>query len=144
MNIRTTPEPRTPGLFRGAARAFSMIEIVLVIAIIGMLMAVAAYNFLGQGNRARIATSKMSMRTIEGAVKQYNLDKGVFPPSLAALTTGATPYLEPNKMKDAWRHDFYYQSPGPNGKPYDLYSAGVDGEAGTSDDIDVWSMDDEH
>ena len=126
---------------RQSRRGFSLIEIMLVVVIIGMLMGVAAYSMLGQGNKARIATTKMSLHTIDGALQQYNLEKGSYPASLSALTSGSTPYLKLTNLTDGWKHPIWYAVPGPNGKPYSLYSAGPDGEAGTQDDIDVWTMD---
>lgn len=113
----------------------------LVVVIIGLLMSVAAWNMIGAGNKARITTTKAKMKQIETAINQYNLEKGAYPTALTLLTTGATPMLRDDALIDAWKHPFTYLVPGASGKGFGLYSAGMDGEFGTADDIDVWNMD---
>jgi general secretion pathway protein G len=122
---------------------FTLIELMLVVAIIGILASVAVWSIAGQGDSARINASKMSLRTIKSALEQYQLSHSAFPASLTALATGATPILG-GVPKDAWKRDFIYTVPGSSGKPFNLYSLGKDNEAGSADDINVWTMDDEN
>lgn len=130
---------------RGARRrgGFTLIEMMLVLAIIGMMAGVAVWSMSGTGEQARISTTKQSMRMIKSALSAYQLSAGQFPPTLAGLTQGATPYIE-KINKDAWKRDLIYTVPGSSGKAFNLYSLGKDGEAGTADDVDVWTMDDEN
>ena len=121
-------------------RAFSLLELTLVLAIIAALMGVAAFALLGQGNRAKIRATEASLRVISTAIGQYQLNHSSNPDTLARLVTAQ--YLEARSMQDAWKRDFYYRTPGLGGRPYTLLSGGIDGDYNTpADNIDVWTMD---
>ena len=121
-----------------ARRAFSMLELMLVLAIMGVLMAVAAYNMRGQSDKAKIAATVVTMKTIKNGLDQYQIDNNDFPPAVATL--GTANILQQGNLKDGWKKDFYYSTPGANGKPYDLISYGPDQSPGTADDIDIWKV----
>lgn len=125
---------RTPG--------FSLLELMLVLAIIGVLTAVVAVNVVGAGGRAKVRATMASMTTVKSALNTYNLDNSAYPPTLPALQSGGTKaYLDPSlKLADGWGRPFYYAVPGLNSQPYDLISSGEDGQGGTEDDINVWTM----
>ncbi len=116
--------------------AFSLIELTLVLVIIGVLTAVAAYNIMGQGTNAKISATKTSMSTIKGALDSYQLQHNAYPPALATLATANI--LDGTKLKDGWKRDFYYSVPGINGRPFDLMSGGPDTTRGSGDDIEYW------
>lgn len=124
---------------RTAARGFSLLELMLVLAIIGILMSVVAINVLGAGKTAKEKATKASMDTIKNALTAYNLEMSAFPPTLEALKPK---FLDASKaLKDAWGRDFTYDPRGrTRDQPYILGSAGEDGVLGNSDDIDVWTM----
>jgi general secretion pathway protein G len=127
---------------REAARAFSLLELTLVLAIIAALMGVAAFALLGQGTRAKIRATQVSLRTIQTAVGQYQLNHSTYPDTLARLVQVQPPYLEGRSMQDAWNRPIYYRTPGLGGREYTLMSGGPDGDIGTpADNIDVWTMD---
>ena len=123
-----------------ACRGFSLLELTLVLAIMGILMAVVAYNVMGQGAQAKAKATKASMSVLDAALKNYNLNYSSFPPGLAALV--AAKILDPAKpLKDAWDTDIYYDPRGTDkDHPYILKSAGEDKQLGTDDDIDIWNM----
>ena len=138
-------------------RGFTLIEIMVVIAILALLAALVAPKIIGRSDDAKIADTKVQIKNLETALKLYKLDNGVFPSTeqgLAALvekpTVGQIPknyktggYLESKKVpKDPWRNDFAYLSPGEHGD-YDLYSLGADGVKGgegTNADIESWNL----
>jgi len=70
-------------------KAFTLIELLIVVAIIGILAAIAVPNFLNAQVRAKIARCKSDLRSIGMAQEQYYLDKNAYPPShyLILLTT---------------------------------------------------------
>lgn len=115
-------------------RGFTLLELMLVLVIIGALMAVAAWNIVGTGDKAKGKTTRASMSVIDGALKSYYLEYSAYPPDLAAL--GTAKFLDGNKLKDGWERPFYYTATGTPDKPFELVSLGPDGKPGTEDDID--------
>ena len=126
-----------------SARGFSLLEMMLVVVIIGLLASVVVFNVAGQGDRARISTTKAKISQVKNAIDSFRIDKGNLPANLSELTAGTTPLLD-RVPDDAWDNALYY-SPRKtaDGKHYTLISAGKDGEIGTEDDINVWTMDDD-
>lgn len=122
------------------ASGFTLLEMMLVVAIIGILMSVAVYNMVATGDKARRRATEATMRVVENSIKMFKNDKGSFPPNLQSLVTEK--YME-KVFKDAWKHDLMYATPGAGGKDYSLVSLGADGQQGTDDDIDVWKIDEE-
>lgn len=120
------------------AAAFTLLEMMLVVAIIGILGAVTVVSLIGQSTEARKKATAASMRTIATGIKSYKADKGVFPSTLNALVD--TKFLD-KVPKDAWKRDFIYSSPGAGGKEFSLISLGDDQQQGTEDDIDWWKID---
>ena len=127
-------------------RGFTLIEIMLVVAIIGVLAAMVIPRLTGRTKQTKISVSQADVDVnIPLALDLYELDTGEFPPSLDNLRDNKTsndswrgPYLK--KMpKDAWGKEYHYKVPGDHNKyEYDLYSAGPDGQAGTNDDVVNW------
>src|SRR3954465_9626816 len=122
---------------------FSLMELMLVLAIMGILMAVVAINVLGVGQSARIRASKASLMTIKNALSSYHLSEASYPPDLRTLTTMKPPLLEGSRLLDAWKVDFIYAPHGPDAssQPFVLGSAGPNKVVGDEDDINVWTMD---
>ena len=125
---------------RRMARGFSLLELTLVLAIIGILMAVAAVNILGQGTRAKIQATKATIGVVGSALKTYHLDNSAYPPTLQALISAKL--LDNKKIMDGWKHELYYDPRGRNkDQPFILGSPGDDGIMGNEDDINIWTMD---
>jgi general secretion pathway protein G len=116
---------------------FSLLELMLVLAIIGALTAVAAWNLVGAGERAKVRVTKTSLVMIGNMLKAYQLDNETYPPDITTLVTAK--YLEAQKDKDGFTRPFYYRPTGNADKPFDLISGGADGVMGTGDDIDYWA-----
>lgn len=121
-----------------AAGGFSLIEMMLVIAIIGTLMAVVAYNLVGMGDRANRRATEASMKVIANALDTYYLNEKAYPPSdqLALLVTTGILSAD-TKLQDGWNTPFFYLYPGSEGRIYDLISFGKDKLPGTPDDINA-------
>ncbi|HOJ61560.1 MAG TPA: prepilin-type N-terminal cleavage/methylation domain-containing protein [bacterium] len=67
-----------------SSRAFTLIELLIVVAIIGILAAIAVPNFLNAHVRAKIAKAESELRTITTALESYRLDNNIYPPWLDA------------------------------------------------------------
>jgi len=127
---------------RASARGFSLLELMLVLAIIGILMAVAAVNVLGAGDRAKKRATQATLATIKTQINSYHLTYSSYPPDLRTLVVAK--YLEDGKLRDGWGADLFYDSNGrTKDQPFYLGSAGPDKAVGNEDDIDVWRMNDQ-
>ena len=125
---------------RKARRGFSLLELTLVILIIGVLMGVAAVAFGPTLLKGKTTATKATMVTVRRAIETYHGEKNQYPPDLQALVGG---HLT-DPAKDGWDKPFYYAVPGQQGQPFDLISAGEDGDYTTlGDNINIWTMDDE-
>jgi general secretion pathway protein G len=122
--------------------AFTIIEVMAVIVIIGILAGIVAVNVVGRIDKARVTATKANLKVLHNAVIQFKLDTGRYPTEEAGLqelieqptdvtgwNTGG--YLETTSLpQDAWGHDFIYQLAPDSGKPFVIISYGADGEEG--------------
>src|SRR5690606_27491429 len=132
--------------YRAARRGFSLLELMLVLAIIGVLTAVAAVSLSGSGERAKRKATIASMAQIANALKLYKLDHNVYPATLTALQAGSTAYLDAdNSCQVGWKQDFWDAGSGVGGRDFDLYSRGSTGTfaSGGGDDLDYCKVKDE-
>lgn len=139
------------------SRGFTLIEIMVVVAILALLAALVAPKIMGRSDDAKITDVKVQIKNLETSLKLYKLDNGGYPTTeqgLAALitkpTVGVIPknyrsegYLESKKVpQDPWGNDYLYLSPGEHGD-YDLSSFGADGVKGgegKNADIQSWNL----
>jgi general secretion pathway protein G len=131
---------------RNGARAFTLIELLLVLVILSVLAMVVVPKFTGRKEQANQAAARAALANIETALDAFEVDYGRFPESLEMLMnppaingTQHRPYL--NKLPiDPWGNPFVYRCPGTHGNTgYDLFSMGADGREG-NDDITSWQQ----
>ncbi|MBX7147842.1 type II secretion system major pseudopilin GspG [bacterium] len=131
----------------------TLIEIMVVVAIIAGITGLIAVNVLGQREKANLELTSTQISNIMSALDQYKLDNHKYPSSeqgLEALvkkpSSGTVPKYYPEggylkKMpKDAWGNDFSYASPGTHGEAVEIWSSGPDSEPDTEDDVKSWDM----
>ncbi len=133
---------------RGAARGFTLLELLVVIVIIGLLAAYVGPKYFAQLGKSEVTIARAQIAGLEQALDTFRLDVGRYPSAeegLAALVTkpaqGAErwngPYLKKDVPNDPWQHPYLYRVPGPGG-PYQIVSYGKDGQpGGTGDDADL-------
>ncbi|MBI1388872.1 MAG: prepilin-type N-terminal cleavage/methylation domain-containing protein [bacterium] len=61
-------------------KAFTLIELLIVVAIIGILAAIAVPNFLNAQMRAKVAKAESELRTLSTALESYSIDNNMYPP----------------------------------------------------------------
>lgn len=128
-------------------KAFTLIELMLVVIIIGILAAMVVPRLAGRSEQAREQAAKADINSsIPLALDLYEMDIGSYPESLDYLSTRSGsggenwrgPYLK-KKPLDPWGKAYMYKTPGEhNPDSYDLYSCGKDGQPDTLDDIVNW------
>ena len=141
------------GTARAQARGFTLIEILVVMAIIGIMAALIVPNIMSRPDEARVTAARADVNAIMGALKLYRLDNGAYPTNeqgLLALVKkpdrGDTPrnwkpggYLD-KLPSDPWGSDYQYINPGIRGE-VDVFSLGADrkpGGEGYDADIGSW------
>jgi general secretion pathway protein G len=130
---------------------FTLIEVLVVVAILGILAAIVVPRIMDRPDEARRVAAKADVAAIVQALKVYRLDNGAYPSTeqgLLALvqkpTTNPVPgnwkqYLD-RLPKDPWDGDYQYLNPGVKGE-IDVYSLGSDharGGEGNAADIGNW------
>ena len=133
-------------------RAFTLVELLLVLVILGTLAAIVLPKFSGVSQRGRITAAATQISTFKTALDAFEVDMGYYPKGRNGLMDLIVqprnapnwhgPYLQSDTIpKDPWGNDYLYECPGKhNPSFYDLSSAGPDGKFGTDDDICNWTI----
>ena len=118
---------------RAAQRGMTLIEVMVVVAIISLVMGGIGLMAFERYKDAQVSTAKNQVETITGAVQTYRASKrGKCPRTLIELR--ASGYI--NKVEpDPWGNDYEFSCPGKDGLGVDVTSPGPDGEMDTEDDI---------
>jgi general secretion pathway protein G len=99
--------------------AFTLMEMLVVVAIIVVLAGVGGAFLLGRLEESKVSAARMQAEVIGKAVREYNLNNGVYPPDLNTLlgkdAEGKGPYLEtPDALLDPWGRPYQYDQSGAN------------------------------
>ncbi|PIV36914.1 MAG: type II secretion system protein GspG [Lysobacterales bacterium CG02_land_8_20_14_3_00_62_12] len=132
---------------------FTLIEIVVAVAILAILSSIVAVKVIGNVETASVTKAKTDIQALSGALNIYKLQNFDYPstdqglralvekpggqPEAANWQTGG--YVE-RLSKDPWNRDYQYLSPGQHGE-FDVYSLGKDGQLGgdgANADIGNW------
>jgi len=128
------------------ASAFTLVEMLLVITIIGILAALVIPKMVGRSEQARVTAVHADLSSIKTALDAFEVDNGYYPKSIQDLIQQPNnaknwhgPYLD-KVPQDPWYNNYLYYYPGKhNQNSYDLLSIGPDGKEGSEDDIGNWT-----
>jgi len=126
---------------------FSLVELMVVLFIIALLATAVAINVLPSQDKAMRVKAEADIATMGQAMELYRLDNATYPgpnEGLNALVAPPANLAMPQNYRsggyikslptDPWGRPYQYRSPGQNGKPFEIYSLGADGQPGGEDD----------
>lgn len=133
--------------FRARYLGFTLLEMLVVLAIIGLIAGLVGPRFFKQVDKGRITAANTQVKLLRGAVENLRLDVGRYPtaqeglgllnrpPNDAALAARwRGPYLDEAVPLDPWSRPYLYAVPGRDGQPFAVYSLGADGQPGGDGD----------
>ncbi len=129
--------------------AFTLLELMVVIIILGLLASIVLPNLTGQASQAKKGTVCTQMKVISNVLKNYKFLLGTFPTTqegLQALVKNPDPerytnypdgsFLDEGRLpKDAWNNPFYYTNNEGNIEIISLGADGTEGGEGENSDI---------
>jgi general secretion pathway protein G len=130
---------------------FTLIEILIAIAIVAIMGGGAVFYAQKYRAKAKDTSTRSTLKVLESAIDEYNLDLGEYPSSLRDLVFKPSsekaaekwsPYLKKKEVpKDGFGRDFHYEVTPDAEHPYELYSYGAVGKGGAKNKwINVWDI----
>lgn len=121
--------------------AFTLVEMLLVLGIIGLLVGVGVVSFGGVLEGGRTKTALGHINQIQSAARAYEVDTMKLP----TTAQGIGILVEKGKLKkmpmDPWGNAYHYRRPGTKDKGgFDIYSSGPDGIPDNADDVGSWQL----
>jgi general secretion pathway protein G len=126
-----------------ARRGMTLIEILVVVAILGMLATAVTVAVLDQFEDAKGERARMDIAAVTQGLSAYYIKMGKYPTTGDGLSSLVSPPkgspLLSELPTDPWENEYNYAYPGTrNAKGFDLWSSGKDGQSGTEDDVGNW------
>ena len=136
---------------RQARRGFTLIEILIAIAIVAIMGAIVVPTFMSYRARAQDRAAKASIKAIQLQIESFRTDIGQYPESLKDLVkkpmnedlakNWVAPYLKEKDLNDPWGAKYQYHLTPEQENPYELYSYGPKGKSATQKErISVWDL----
>lgn len=124
---------------RRQKHGFTLIELLIVIVILGLLYSLVAPAMFSKVDSTKIKSAQIQLEMLRTSMEAYRLDLGDYPSSLSQLREPSGrgwdgPYLPKSVPQDPWGNDYFYKSPGDDGRAFTLMSFGKDGAQGGSGD----------
>lgn len=143
---------RTKNIKHRRDAGFTLIEVLVVLAIISLVAVLVAPRLLGQLEGAKQTASRVQLRSISSAIETFRIDMGRYPSDSEGLSVlirppGDTessaqwrgPYLDAETPNDAWGRPFLYSAPSEAQARPRIGTLGADGKPGGSGvDSDVF------
>jgi general secretion pathway protein G len=138
--------------FQRRSQAFTLVELLVVVAIIGVLAATIIPQFIGSTHDAKLSAAKSDIAQLRTALERFNLNLDRYPSMeeglqvLVQAPVGGDqkwrgPYIE-QLRPDPWGHPYQYRYPGVHHPTsFDIWSRGADGQdggEGEAADIGNW------
>lgn len=154
---QVTRQHAASGNHSSVRSAFTLIEVLLVIALLVALGAMVLPKVMGSGDKAKIGLTQAQIDGLRTALDLFKLDVGRYPTTDEGLKAlwekdaisddelakkwDEKGYVAKNtEFKDSWSRELNYRCPGEHNEDgYDLWSNGPDGEEGTDDDVKNWT-----
>jgi len=123
---------------------FTLMELLVVVAILGILATLVTVNVVGYLSRAKIEQAKTQLTQLGQGVQTFRIERGRYPTNEEGLRILAEPTtLHPDGIlsplpKDPWGRDYGYLCPGRN-RSFEIFTLGADGvPGGTGEDTDLY------
>ena len=125
---------------RTRSGGFSLLEIMIVLAIIALITAGVGTVVFNSFKKAKVSIAKQRVGAVREAVVKYMIDNSsACPKGIDDLV--AQKYIDKAGAKDPWDKPYIFQCPGTNDPDSaDVSSAGPDKQEGTADDIHSWDL----